>query len=113
MSIPKTVIIGAQVFDIKETTRKHDGMLNEGNYGYTQDDRNLIVIDADLHISKKRLTVLHEVLHAARMAWDNSVKPRKGDDFDTWEHYFIGIYESSILLILRDNPDLLDWLLEE
>jgi Zn-dependent peptidase ImmA (M78 family) len=113
VDVPKSVKVGIQVFDIVQHTQKEDGMLNEGAYGYTLDTRNMIVIDSDLHISKKKVTVLHEVLHASRMVFDNSVKPKKTDDFETWEHYFIGVWENSLIMVLRDNPELLKWLLEE
>lgn len=113
VDVPKSVKIGVQVFDIIERTQKEDGMLNEGSYGYTLDTQNVIVLDSQLHITKKKVTVLHEVLHAARMVFDNSVKPKKTDDFEAWEHYFIGIWENSLILVLRENPELLEWLLEK
>ena len=68
--IPKSVKIGAQTFDIHERTKKQDSLLSEGNYGYTRDEINLIVIDSELHISKKKVTLLHEILHAARMIFE-------------------------------------------
>ena len=36
--------------------------------------------------------------------------PKKNADYDEWEHYFIGIYENAILMILDDNPELVEWL---
>jgi hypothetical protein len=113
IAAPREVKIGAQVFKVLERTRKEDGMLADGNYGYTLDEQNLIVIDASMHISKKRVTLLHEVLHAARMIWESPVKPKKSDEFETWEHYFIGIYETAILLVLKDNKELVEWLQSE
>lgn len=111
--VPKSVKIGVQVFDIIERTQKQDGMLNDGSYGYTIDTQNTIVIDSQMHISKKKVTVMHEVLHAARMTFDNSVKPKKSDDFETWEHYFIGVWENSLIMVMRDNPELIEWLISE
>lgn len=113
MPIPKKVKIGPQVFSIIERSSKEDGMLNDGSYGYTLDTDNVIVIDKEIHISKKKVTLLHEIMHAARMVWENPSKPKKGADFDEWEHYFIGIWENSLLLILRENEEVVDWLLEE
>jgi Zn-dependent peptidase ImmA (M78 family) len=109
--MPKQVKIGIQVFDIVERKRKEDGMLNDGNYGYTLDDRNLIVVAADMHVSKKQVTLLHEIMHAARMVWESPTKPKKNAEFEDWEHYFIGVWETSLLLVLRDNPDVVSWLL--
>ena len=107
------VKIGAQVFRVVERLREDDGMLSEGSLGYTLDDENLIVIQKNLSKSKKQVTLWHEILHAARMAWESNVRPKKTDEYEVWEHYFIGLYESVLLLVLRDNPELVDWLREE
>jgi hypothetical protein len=111
MSIPKSVKIGTQVFDIVLRDRKSDGMLNDATFGYTLDTENLIVIDSSLKLSKQRITLLHEILHAIHAVFDTSVKPTKKDDFDVWEHYFIGVYEEALLLVMRDNPELIKYLL--
>jgi Zn-dependent peptidase ImmA (M78 family) len=113
MSMPKKVKIGTQVFQIIERSKSEDGMLNEGTFGYTLDTENLIVVDAAIAGSRKKLTLFHEILHAARMVYDTSVQPRKSDPFDVWEHYFIGIWEESLLLVLKDNPELLDYILKD
>lgn len=111
--IPKSVKIGAQTFDIFERTKKQDTFLAEGNYGYTRDEANIIVVDSELHITKKKVTLLHEILHAARMVYELPVRPKDKASFDDWEHYFIGIYETSLLMIMKDNPGLLKWLTKE
>ena len=111
--IPKSVKIGAQVFDMAERTKKQDSLLAESNYGYTRDDINLIVVDSTLHLTKKKVTLLHEVLHAARMVFELSVRPSDKASFDDWEHYFISIYEQSLITILKDNPELLKWLIKD
>lgn len=110
-ALPAYVKVGPQIFDIVERSASKDGMLTDGSYGYTLDSKNLIVIDADIHISKKRVTLLHEILHAARMVFDNGTKPKKTDDFEVVEHYFIGIWESSLLIVFKENPEILAWLL--
>ncbi len=107
---PKLVKIGAQVFTIEERTKKDDAMLQEGNYGYTLDETNLIVIDKDIHPTKKQVTLLHEIMHAARMTFDYEPKPTGKSSFEDWEHFFIGIWENSLLMILRDNPEIVKWL---
>lgn len=108
--MPSQVIIGTQVFDIVWRKRKDDATLHEGNYGYTLDEANLIVIDIDIHKTKKQVTLLHEIMHAARMTFDNEAKPGPKASFEEWEHYFIGVWENSLLLVLRDNPDIVRWL---
>ena len=105
--------IGPQNYLLEERSKGEDGMLNDGNYAYTLDTGNLIVLDKDIATSKKQVTVLHEILHAIRFNSDGMIKPRKKDDFDVWEHYFIGLYENNLLGVLKDNPDLVEWLLSE
>jgi hypothetical protein len=111
VDVPKKVTIGAQVFDIVQRSSKEDGMLNDGNYGYTLDGQNTIVLDVDLHETKKRVVLIHELLHASRMVFEPSTKPSEKDDYDTWEHHFINIFENSVVMILQDNPRLVEWLL--
>ncbi len=110
MAIPNQVKIGPQIFNIVERLKSDDGMLNDDTFGYTLDLSNLIVIDQDLHVTKKQVTLLHEIMHACRMVFEGPSKPSKSDDADVWEHHFIGIWESSLLLVLRENPDIVKWL---
>lgn len=109
---PSKVKIGAQVFDIQWLHVKDDAMLTDSSYGYTQDERNIIVINQDLHETKKKITLFHEILHAVRMVNEAPTKPKDGADYAEWEHYFIGIYENALLAVFQDNPKLTNWLLE-
>ena len=113
MPIPKKIRIGSQVFDVVERARTNDGMLNDSTMGYTLDVENLIVIDVTLAVSRKKQTLLHELLHAMRMIFDTSVQPKKDSSFDAWEHYFIGIWEEPLLMLVRDNPELIEWLVAD
>jgi hypothetical protein len=109
--LPATVKIGTQTWEIVERTKNFDGMLDEGNYGYTLSRENLIVLDGTAAPSRKRQTLLHELLHAVKFSFGNPVTPKKTDEADVWEHYFIAMYEEGILLVLRENPEVLDYLL--
>jgi hypothetical protein len=109
---PTSVKIGPQIFNIEYRSTSLDGMLNDGSHGYTLDQGNLIVISNDLSINKQKIVVVHEVLHAARMVFENNT-PEKEADFDKWEHYFIGIYENFLIMFMRDNPEIIDWLMTE
>jgi hypothetical protein len=106
------VIIGPQEFKIEFRSTREDGMLNENSYGYTLDQGNLIVIASDVSKSKQKVTLVHEMLHAARMIFEGSSKPQKKAEYEEWEHHFIGVFENAFLLIIRDNPDLIEWLAE-
>lgn len=119
MALPKKIKIGAQVWDIIERSRVNDGMIHDDAYGYTLQKTNTIVLDKDCPISRKRQTLLHELLHAIRYSSGNSgIKPNMEDVLPhdviiTWEHYFIGMYEDTLLAVLRDNPMLVKFLLEK
>ena len=109
----KSIKIGPQRFTIIERSPDEDGMLSDGAYGYTLDSKNVIVIASDLGNGKQKITLLHEVLHAIRMSNEGMPKPSKDDDFEAWEHYFIAMYETGLLAVLKDNPKLTEWLLDE
>ena len=109
----KSVKIGPQKFDIIQRDPKEDGMLNDGAYGYTLDGKNVIVLSSDLSNGKEKVTMLHEILHAIRMSNDGMPRPSKEDDFEAWEHYFIAMYETGLLAVLKDNPKLVEWLLND
>jgi Zn-dependent peptidase ImmA (M78 family) len=111
MKIPTQVKIGTQVFEIILRHRNDDGMLNDGNMGYTLGTENIIVIDSSLADTRQRTTLIHEILHALSLVYERSVKPTKKDEYEVWEHHFIGIYEETLIMVLRDNPDFLDYLM--
>ena len=108
---PKSVRVGVQTFQIVETDPKDDTLLTEGNSGYCQDARNIIVIDKNLHESKKKVTLFHEIMHATRFTFENT-RPNYKTDYEEWEHHFISVWENSMLMVLKDNPKLTKWLLD-
>ena len=105
---PSKVKVGPQTFTIEFRDPVFDGMLSDGSHGYTLDDGNLIVVANNIGPSKQRVTLMHEILHAARMVFENGM-PEAGSDYEKWEHYFIGVYENALIMILKDNPELIKW----
>jgi Zn-dependent peptidase ImmA (M78 family) len=99
------------MWDILEGSPKTDTMFSDGSFGYTHDGRNVIVLNANQSESKRKVTMMHELMHAARYTFQTG-EIKKGD-YEAWEHHFINIWENSLLMILRDNPDLTAWLLED
>ena len=108
--LPSQIKIGTQVFKVVSRSNKEDGMLNDGNFGYTLDSASLIVVDASISPSKQRVTFVHEMLHAINMTLGGGTRPSKDAEFEEWEHHFIGIYEESLLMVLRDNPEVAAYL---
>jgi Zn-dependent peptidase ImmA (M78 family) len=115
--MPTKVKIGTQNWTIVERSADLDDALSSSAYGYTLTRSSTIVIDAGATPSRKRQTLLHELLHAIRYSFGNMIVPSSNDDesktTDAWEHYFIGIYEEGVLAILRDNPAVTEYLLSQ
>lgn len=105
-----SVKIGPQTFKVDFRQTRDDGLLNESSYGYTLDQGNLIVVASDMSEDKQKVTLVHEMLHAARMILEGTSKPKKKAEYEEWEHHFVSIYENAFLMILQDNPDLVAWL---
>jgi Zn-dependent peptidase ImmA (M78 family) len=115
--LPTKVKIGAQDWTIVERSRDDDGMINDDSYGYTLQKSNFIVIDKNCPPSRKRQTLFHELFHAVRFSNGSSgIKPDMenipaDDVIYTWEHYFIAMYEDTMLSVFRENPAVVEYLL--
>ena len=111
--MPTKIKVGSQIWDVVEKPRKGDLSLSEDSFGYTLARENLIILDSSMSNSRKRQTLLHEILHAIKFSFGSPVTPKKTDEAEIWEHYYIAMYEEGLLLVLRDNPGLLAYLLKE
>jgi hypothetical protein len=117
--LPTKIKIGSQDWTVEERSKNIDGMLNDGNYGYTIQEGNIIVVDKAANPSRKRQVLFHELFHAVRFSSGSSgIKPNMDDVqpnevIDIWEHYFIAMYEDAFLTIIRDNPDVTSYLLSK
>lgn len=115
--VPTKLKVGAQNWEIIERSKNDDGLINEDSYGYTLPKSNIIVLDRDCPPSRKRQTLFHELFHAIRFSNGSSgIKPNVEDIqpdevIALWEHYFIAMYEDTMLSVLRENPALMDYLL--
>lgn len=115
--VPSRIKIGTQDWYVEERTKNDDGLLNDGSYGYTIQEGNIIVLDKASTPSRKRQTLFHELFHAIRFSNASSgIKPNTEDVLpneiiSTWEHYFIAMYEDTLLSILRENPKVTEYLL--
>lgn len=117
--VPTKVKIGAQDWTIIERDRSDDGMIDDDSYGYTLQKSNVIILDKHCPPSRKRQTLFHELFHAIRFSNGASgIKPNLEDILPheviaTWEHYFIAMYEDTMLNLLRENPELTAYLLSK
>lgn len=117
--LPTKIKIGSQTWLVEERTKNTDGTLNDGSYGYTIQEGNIIVIDKAATPSRKRQVLFHELFHAVRFSSGSSgIRPslediQPNEVIDIWEHYFIAMYEDAFLTIIRDNPDVTNYLLSQ
>jgi hypothetical protein len=111
MTLPTSIKIGTHNWSVTEVKRKNqpDGE----HYGFTNDKDASITIDSEMPESIKRVTLVHEILHAIRFTFGGSYSPSKGTTYEEWEHYFIGLYEEPMTMVLRDNPELVKYLLAD
>ena len=109
MKLPKEVTIGAQTYRIVERPEAEDGMLGEA-YAYTLVESNLIVMRRDLPLERKRSILIHELLHAVIFTFGRGDRVEKNESFDDWEHHFITLIQEPFLILLRQNPDLVEFL---
>jgi Zn-dependent peptidase ImmA (M78 family) len=115
--VPTKIKIGAQDWTVIERDRADDGYIADDSYGYTLQKTNVIILDKHCPPSRKRQTLFHELFHAIRFSNGASgIKPdmeniQADEIIATWEHYFIAMYEDTMLLVLRENPAVSDYLL--
>lgn len=119
LQVPKKIKIGAQIWTVVERDRADDGFIADDAYGYTLQKTNVIVLDKHCPASRKRQTLFHELFHAIRFSNGSSgIKPdmeniQPDEIIATWEHYFIAMYEDTMLNVIRENPALTRYLLEK
>lgn len=117
LPVPTRIKIGAQDWTVIERSATDDGIISDDSYGYTLQKTNVIVLDKNCPPSRKRQTLFHELFHAIRFSNGSSgIKPNTEDILPdqvigTWEHYFIAMYEDTMLSVLRENPKLTEYLL--
>lgn len=111
MKIPSKIKLGSQIWDVSEQARKT--AYDDEVYGFTNDKEYVIVIDAGLPVGVKRTTLLHEILHAIRFTFGGSFAPGPKISYTDMEHYWIGLYEEPLVMVLRDNPELVKFLTDE
>lgn len=115
MALPKKVKIGSQVYAIHERTVNEDAGLTD-SHAYTYTNGNFIVVNKDLNYQLQRRYLMHELLHAIVFVFGQNDKPDKDERTDTnenLEHWFIYLLQEPLVMLLRDNPTLVSFLLEK
>lgn len=105
--IPEQVRVGPHVYEIR-ADRQTAAMLREnGSRAETRADRCLVLLDPD--IGPRAESLLHELLHCA---W-NLTSLRVTEALDEHEESVVTSLAPLILGMLRDNPDLVRFLVND
>lgn len=82
-------------------------------YGECDADRNEITIRANLPESLQKETLLHEILHACIAIGQTPLYPDTIHTLlseDDWNHRFIYALENTLMGVLRENKELINYL---
>jgi Zn-dependent peptidase ImmA (M78 family) len=116
--IPKKVKIGQRTFRIHQKHEANDPLLS-GAFGYTMGDYDNIVLRENMSSGQKRSTLFHELLHAVSVVYTNGFakvsEMEEDEEYDSyhrrWQHYMISLYEEHVVTMFRDNPQLVNYLI--
>ena len=115
VKLPSSVQIGSQTYDIYERSVNADAALAD-SHAYTYNNGNFIVMNSDLHIQQKRRYLMHELLHAIIHVFgqnDKGSKDEKADTEENMDHFYIYLFQEPMVMLLRDNPSLVEFLTGE
>jgi Zn-dependent peptidase ImmA (M78 family) len=110
--IPKKIKIGSQTYAVYERNINDDPGLNDA-HAYTYTNGNFIVVNKDLNYQLQRRYLMHEILHAVIFVFgqtDKADKDERTDTYENLEHWFIYLLQEPLVMLLRDNPSLVNWL---
>lgn len=105
---PKKIKVGHYIFKVKKL-RGADGQAH-GVTGRFQADQGRILHVFNVHPATARDTLLHETLHGIFYAASASTVLDIEDDV---EEKIVSLLTSGLLSVLRDNPDLVAYLVHD
>jgi hypothetical protein len=113
--MPAGIRIGSVTYtvtvDPDEWIRYEHKNQKKGYYGHTEHSTASIYIGPDCTPDVQRLTLWHEVIHAlCEVTMGSPGWLDLGEEKHDREEAVIRAFESPTLLVLRDNPDLVDYL---
>ena len=101
--IPTSIKVGPVTYDVR--------VQNMGDRGQTDPETGVITIADHLGPGRARVTLLHEVMHAMHLHCGAVII--NSDDADDCEENLIRLWSGPLLMVLRDNPALVAYLLDE
>ena len=114
MSYPKEIKVGSVVFHVTEDKKIWKKVCKKGKvkrnlvYGRTDPIKGIIYLNPNQDEDVKRLTIWHEVYHGILAHVTSPTDWRNlGSEPD---ETVVQVFDSSTLLVLRDNPELVKYL---
>lgn len=112
MSLPKKLVIGHRTYDVVKDDSLVDGEQPEGAdwQAFSDPKQQMIGLRSGSGPDDEADSVLHEVLHQCLRASGfapGQIRPARGVDL---EEVMIGAMTGPLLRALRDNPDLVRYL---
>ena len=116
--MPATVRVGSVTYrvtiDPDDWIRVEHKVQSKGDYGHCQNIEATIYVNPEATPDVQRVTLWHEVMHALCTAVMGSPDWHGlGKEKHDREEAVVSAFESPIVLVLRDNPDLTAYLLSD
>ena len=102
IKLPKSVKIGPHTYNIKEDLPPEGGL-----YGSFQSEEGIRLDPRMASLSHKQEVILHEILHSIVLNFIPQLKDEEA------EEQIVTVMANSLVLVLKDNPELVEFLTEE
>ena len=116
--MPASIRVGSVVYtvtiDPDDWMRYEHKVQIKGDYGHTQNLEATIYVNPEATPDVQRVTLWHEVMHA--LCYTVMGAPdwhHLGKEKSDREEAVVAAFESPIVCVLRDNPDLIAYLLAD
>ena len=116
--MPGAVLIGSVIYDVTvdpiDWLRIENATQHKGYYGHTEPLSATIYVNPDTSLDTQRLTLWHEIMHAlCETAMGSPDWLNLGESNGDREERIVRAFESPIICVLRDNPQLVTYLTGE
>lgn len=111
VGLPKRIKVGANWWTISFEENLADNR-SQGLYGQVREQESEIALNPNQSYSQARDTVLHEVMHAIK-THTLIGHPEAVESWSDLDETIALSYTPYLLMVIQDNPGLIDWLQKE
>jgi len=119
-ALPNNVLIGQRNWRVVVSNEKEHPELSEA-WAYYDGAHDEIIVRDNMTAGRLRIALIHEILHAIRYCTMNEAGAieLQGEEEDVtdfmmrMEHYYIFTWAEPLLIVMRNNPKLLKFLLSK